>query len=340
MLVGGAGYVGSVLIPVLLRENYKVVLVDNFYYGKENIKKYEGKIKIIEKDMRKLNREDMDGVNYLINLGGLSNDSTANYNPKANEILNTVCAFELAKLAKETNVSRYILASSCSVYDQEVLSSNDVDSLLNEESEIIPFGPYAESKFNAEEMIQPLRDENFTPIFLRKGTIHGFSERMRFDLVVNTMVKDALTSGEINLFSGGEAWRPLIEIRDVAEAYLLALKKDISEKNIFNVASKNYRISEVGLRVVNALRELGINCKINMRYDQAASRNYRVSNQKAISELGFKPKYTIEDSVREIIQNYRHESITVLEHPRHYNIRWIETLNESNLIINKKPIQL
>ncbi|GBF75038.1 hypothetical protein PA598K_03417 [Paenibacillus sp. 598K] len=328
LLVGGAGYVGSVLVRHLLQAGYRTTLVDTFDYGRGTLAAYEGLLGIIEADMRSIGREMLETVDAVINLGGFSNDPTANYNPAKNWALNRVAAAELARNSKSAGVPLYILASSCSIYDRQRLAG-DADALLTEDSHVEPLGPYSVSKYEAEQAILPLRDEHFMPVILRKGTVYGYSPRMRFDLVVNTMVKDALTKNQITLHLGGEMWRPMIEVNDVARAYLQAIEAsyDPHDSGIYNILSQNVRISEVGLRVLHTLRELGHECDLRMDYAMSGIRNYRVDNAKAKARFGLQSEHSIESAVADIYRRYR-EQAWMLEDDIYYNMKWMKSREE------------
>jgi nucleoside-diphosphate-sugar epimerase len=178
-------------------------------------------------------------------------------------------------------------------------------------------------------------DNNFCPIVLRKGTIFGFSPRMRYDLVVNTFVRDALDKGIINLHFGGEMWRPLVEIRDVARAYIACLQaeEEAVKGQIFNLAARNYRISELALHVKEALREIGIKVDIKSDYRYKGVRSYKVSTEKIEKILNFRPTITIEESVRDMVEKINRYRYTEFDDPRYYNIKWIKILEEAEKII-------
>ena len=171
----------------------------------------------------------------------------------------------------------------------------------------------------------------FCPVVLRKGTVYGWSPRMRFDLVVNTFVKDALARGRITIHFGGEMWRPLVDVRDAARAYLACLEAepDKVRGQIFNVIFRNLRISELALRVQRALAEHGVAVQIDSDYGYTGVRSYRVSARKIAAVLDFRPLVTVEESVSNAVARLRDLPLAELEHPRHYNIRWLKILEEA-----------
>src|SRR5215472_13781267 len=206
LLVGGAGYVGSVLATELLERGYQVRILDRMYFGDHGLSGIRDRVEVIVGDMRSVSPALLDGVESVINVGGLSNDPTAEYNPRANHEMNTVATVQLAELCRQQGVRRFLQASSCSIYDRGVTDESR-DVLLDESSDVDPQAAYASSKLQAEQQILPLASEKFCVVALRKATLFGFSPRMRYDLVLNTFVKDALSKGEISLHYGGEMWR-------------------------------------------------------------------------------------------------------------------------------------
>lgn len=334
LLVGGAGYVGCVLAQELVERGYAVRILDRLYFGDDGLGPVRDRCETIVADMRRVGPEELDDVETVVNIGGLSNDPTAEYNPRANYEMNTVAAERLAEMAKAAGVRRYILASSCSIYDTGV--ADDVpDKVLDEDADVHPRAAYATSKFEAERRVLALTDDGFAPVVLRKGTVYGFSPRMRYDLVVNTFVKDALSRGEITLYYGGEMWRPLVDVRDVARAYIACLdaKADAVRGQIFNVAFRNMRISELALRVRGVLRELGVACDIRPDYAYRGVRSYRVSARKIERGLGFTPVVSVEESVRDLVAQIRRHACDDFDNPKYYNIRWLKILEEAERIV-------
>jgi nucleoside-diphosphate-sugar epimerase len=334
LVVGGAGYVGCVLVAELIERGYAVRVVDRLYYGEEGLNEVRDRVELMVADMRTLPADALDGVKAVINLGGLSNDPTADYNPTANRQMNTEASVRLARLCLEAGVRRYLYASSCSIYDQGV-DQPEGDVILDEEAPVAPKAAYSSSKRAAEEALLGLASDRFCPVIFRKGTIYGFSPRMRYDLVVNTFVKDALSKGAITLHYGGEMWRPLIDIRDVACAYVAGLRadEDVVRGQIFNLSFANFRISEVALRVREALQDAGVACAVHVDYSFQGVRSYRVSTRKLGRLLHIHPTVTVEDAVRDMVQKIRTYGFTDFDNPRYYNIRWIKTLEEADKVI-------
>ncbi|HXH07153.1 MAG TPA: NAD(P)-dependent oxidoreductase [Vicinamibacterales bacterium] len=334
LVVGGAGYVGSVLCQELLERGYAVRVVDRLYYGDGGLRPIRDRVELVADDIRTVDSSVLDDVAAVINLGGLSNDPTAEYNPKANYEMNTQATRSLAELCLSRGVRRYLFGSTCSIYDTGV-GAEERDVLLDEATAVQPRAAYASSKFEAERALLELAGDNFCPVVLRKGTIYGFSPRMRYDLVVNTFVKDALDKGTITVHYGGEMWRPLVDIRDAARAYIACLEADESRVRgqIFNLAHRNVRISELALRVREALKEVGILAEIRTEYTYRGVRSYRVRSDKIEKALGFRALVPIEESVKDMVARIREYGYTDFDNPRYYNIRWMRTLEEAERVI-------
>jgi len=334
LVVGGAGYIGSVLTHELLERGYAVRVLDRFLYGDRGLAGVRDRVELIGADMRRVEPAHLTGVDAVINVGGLSNDPTAEYSPAANHEMNTVASVRLAELARVAGVRRYVLASSCSIYDVGV-NDDLCDVIRDETAEVHPRAAYATSKYEAEQRILAMAGAEFCPTVLRKGTVFGFSPRLRFDLVVNTFVRDALTSGTIVLFRGGEMWRPLVDVRDAARAYIACLTADETAINgqIFNVAACNMRISELALRVRTTLRGLGVAADIRPDYTYRGVRSYRVSTHKIERVLGFKPAVSVEDAVHDLVEQIRHRQLENLNDPQYDNLRWLRVLEEAQAIL-------
>ena len=335
LLVGGAGYVGSVLAEELLERGYAVRILDRLYYGENGLRTIRDRLELVVGDMRALPWDLLQGVEAVVNLGGLSNDPTAEYNPRANYEMNTLATQALAEMCQQSGVPRFVFASTCSIYDRGV-NSDEQDIVQDEETTVAPRAAYSSSKWEAEKILLGMAGEGFCPVILRKGTVYGFSHRMRYDLVVNTFVSFGLAKGCLNLHYGGEMWRPLVDVRDVARAYISAIQAEEEKVNgqIFNVSNGNYRISELGLRVREALRGLGIDVQIRPDYAYRGVRSYRVSTKKIEHVLGFRPEVEVEDSVVNMVQNVRKYGYTDFDNPRYYNIRWMRLLEEAQQTIS------
>jgi nucleoside-diphosphate-sugar epimerase len=288
LIAGGAGYVGSVLIPRLLDRGYKVDVVDLFWFGNH----LPRQVGIIDRDIFQLTVEDLEPYEQVIFLAGLSNDPMAEYSPNKNFVFNAAAPSYLAYIAKKAKVRRYIYASSCSVYGY---TENE---LFEETRPVSSSYPYGISKLQGEQAALQLADENFSVISLRKGTISGYSPRMRLDLIINTMFKCAMTDRTITI-NNPSIWRPILSINDAATAYTRAVEADGNITGVFNVASDNYTVGEVGDLVKSTVEEkLGMHINLCIKHIQDF-RNYKVSIEKAKNVLSFHPA----DDVKSIVSN-------------------------------------
>ncbi len=335
LLVGGAGYVGSVLAYELLQRGYAVRILDRLYFGDDGLRDIRDRVELVVGDMRVMDATILRDVDGVVNVGGLSNDPTAEYNPQANHEMNTLASKKLADLCVANGVRRYVFASSCSIYDRGV-GNESADVLLDESSDVNPHAAYSSSKREAEKLLLGMVSDNFCPVILRKGTVYGFSPRMRYDLVVNTFVKSALATGKITLHYGGEMWRPLVDVRDVARAYIACLEapEEKVRGQVFNVSFHNIRISELGLRVRAALHASGHDAEIVPDYGYQGVRSYRVSAAKIQRVLDFQPKVSIEESVKDLVKQIKAYGYTDFDNPKYYNIRWMKLLEEAHKVIS------
>jgi nucleoside-diphosphate-sugar epimerase len=292
LVAGGAGYIGNVLIPRLLDRGYKVDVVDLFWFG-NNLPRQVG---VINKDIFHLTTEDLEAYDQVIFLAGLSNDPMAEFSPSKNFIFNAAAPAYLAYTAKNAKVKRYVYASSCSVYGY---TEND---LYDETRPVSSNYPYGISKLQGEQAAMQLVDENFSVIALRKGTVSGYSPRMRFDLIINTMFKHAVRERTITV-NNPSIWRPILGIEDAATAYIRAIEANSNLSGIFNIASGNYTVGEVADLVKSAVEsKLELRVNLNIKHIQDF-RNYKVSIDKANNVLSFHPTENVESIVGALVAN-------------------------------------
>ncbi len=330
LVTGGAGYIGCQLVPALLDGGYRVRVFDVMFYGDAGLDRVRDRIEAVEGDIRSVPVDLLDGVSAIINLAGLSTEPAAEYRPEANQEINFKAAVDLARVAKEKKVRRFIQASSGSIYDVGA-GHPEKDVMHTEDSPVAPFRIYSITKREAEKRILAMADDSFTPVVLRKGSVYGYSPRMRFDLVVNAFVLNALQTGCLVLHNGGEMWRPLLSIQDAAAAYKLMLEAppEKVKGEIFNVTNGNYRISELALRVQHKLGELNIPCELQPDYDYRNLRSCQASGQKIAQQLSFTPKVTVEETVEDLVQKIRGGAFHDVTDPAFHNIRWLDLLEET-----------
>lgn len=313
LLAGGAGYIGSVLAPALIDHGYDVEVIDALWFGCHLPKE----IKVIDKELFECKKEDFDGYDQMIFLAGLSNDPMAEFNPAKNFVDNGALPSYLAYKAKKAGVKRFIYASSCSVYGYTV------DRLYDEESPTVSNYPYGISKLQGERGVLQMQDENFSVIAIRQGTISGFSPRMRFDLIVNTMFKTAAVEKKI-MVSNPSIWRPVYDIRDAANAFVRAVQANYSINGVFNATSDNYTVGQVAdLVKYEVEKKTGDKIRLDIKNIQDF-RNYKVSINKARTYLGFQPLYTIKDIIDNLFDHM--DSFGDFEKDEFYNIRTFKKL--------------
>jgi nucleoside-diphosphate-sugar epimerase len=292
LIAGGAGYVGSVLIPRLLDRGYKIDVVDLFWFGNH----LPRQVGIIDRDIFQLSVEDLEPYEQVIFLAGLSNDPMAEYSPNKNFVFNSAAPSYLAYIAKKAKVKRYIYASSCSVYGY---TENE---LYDETRPVSSSYPYGISKLQGEQAALQLADENFSVISLRKGTISGYSPRMRLDLIINTMFKSAMMDRTITI-NNPSIWRPILSINDAATAYTRAVEANPTISGVFNVASDNYTVGEVADLVKSTVEQkLGGHINLAIKHIQDF-RNYKVNIEKAKNVLSFHPADDVKSIVGNLIDN-------------------------------------
>ncbi len=323
MVTGGAGYIGAVLVRELLRQGYGVRVFDTLYFGKESLSEIEDKIEIVRGDVREFPSGALSGVSSVIHLGSLSNDPTAEFDPKSNHEINCEGTKRVAEACKKAGVKRMTFASSAAVYGFHVGSVADEGFRTNPQSE------YAQSKLDAEKALLELADGGFCPVILRQATVFGLSTRMRWDLVVNTMTKDAFSKKKLTVFCEGENWRPLVSVNDVARAHIRCMVAPESKVRgqIFNVVHENLMILELA-GLMKGYLDKKQRIEVEVLSGAKESRSYRVSGENIKKVLGFETKFGIEDAVNEIYSALLLGLYTDFENPIYYNIEWMKLLAE------------
>ncbi|BAZ69182.1 MAG: SDR family oxidoreductase [Pelatocladus maniniholoensis HA4357-MV3] len=284
LVTGTEGYLGSLLPPLLIQRGHEVIGVDTGFYKVGWL--YNGTeftAKTLNKDIRHITSEDLQGVEAIVHMAELSNDPTGQLAPNITYDINHKGSVRLAKLAKEADVRRFVYMSSCSVYG--VATEGDV----TEESAVNPQTAYAECKTLVERDVKPLADDDFSPTFMRNATAFGASPRMRFDIVLNNLSGLAWTTKEIKMTSDGTPWRPLVHALDICKAIVCTLEapRDIIHNQIFNVGdtANNYRVREIAEIIADAFP----GCQLSFGQQGSDNRSYRVSFEKINTILpGFK----------------------------------------------------
>jgi len=284
LVTGTEGYIGSLLAPLLMQRGHEVIGVDTGFYKVGWL--YNGTeltAKTLNKDIRQIAGEDLQGVEAVVHMAELSNDPAGQLYPNITYDINHKGSVRLANLAKAAGVRRFVYMSSCSVYG--VATEGDV----TEESPVNPQTAYAECKTLVERDVKTMADDSFSPTFMRNATAFGASPRMRFDIVLNNLAGLAWTTKEIKMTSDGTPWRPLVHLLDICKAIACTLEapRDIVHNQIFNVGdtAQNYRVKEIA----EIVAETFTGCKLSFGESGADNRSYRVSFEKINQILpGFK----------------------------------------------------
>jgi len=330
LVTGDKGYIGTILVPMLVSEGHDVVGLDSDLYERCTYGDELPKVKSIRKDLRDIEAADLDEFDAIMHLAALSNDPLGNLNPDLTYEINHRASVNLARLAKEMGVPRFLFSSSCSSYGAAG------EEMLTENAEFNPVTPYGHSKVLAEKEVAELADDNFSPTFLRNATAYGISPRMRFDIVLNNLVAWAYSTGKILIKSDGTPWRPIIHIEDIARAFIAILNapRDVTHNQAFNVGrnDQNYRIRELA----EIVRETVPNCQIEYAADAGPDkRTYRVDFSKIEQMIPeFKPVWNARLGAQELYGAYRKSELQVdeFEGPRYKRIDHIKKLlNEGQL---------
>jgi nucleoside-diphosphate-sugar epimerase len=313
LVAGGAGYVGSKVVPALLEHGYDVEVMDLLWFGNH----LPPSVPVTRQDVFNCTPKDLEKFEQVIFLAGLSNDPMAEFSPAMNFVQNAAAPGYLAFISKQAGVKRMIYASSCSVYGYTG------NTLYDEEAPVTCQYPYGISKLLGERAALQQQDDKFSVVALRQGTICGYSPRMRFDLIVNAMFKTAMSDGVV-IVDNPSIWRPIFDIRDAVSAYLRAVQASYDLSGVFNVASGNYTVGQVADHVkeeVEARTGRAIRFDIRNKQD---FRNYKVSIERAQVQLGFAPQYAVRDIVADLFGHT--DEYASYDSDEYYNVRVFKKL--------------
>jgi len=297
------------MVPMLLDKGYDVVGLDTDLYARSTFGKGIVEIPELEKDIRDVELQDLEGFNAVFHLAGLSNDPLGNLNPRLTEEINYKASVEIAKLAKQAGVERFIFSSSCSNYGA------GGEDWLDEKSQFNPVTPYGVSKVKVEQDVSQLADDNFSPTFLRNATAYGVSPRLRFDLVLNNLVAWAYTKGLVYIKSDGTPWRPIVHIEDISRAFIAVLEapRGLIHNEAFNVGRNedNYQIRDLA----QIVKETVPNCRVEYAPDAGPDKRcYRVDCSKIANTLpGFQPQWDARKGAVELYEVYQKVGLTLEE---------------------------
>jgi nucleoside-diphosphate-sugar epimerase len=327
LVTGTDGYIGVMLGPLLMERGHDVTGLDTGFY-RDSWLYNNGLIqfpKTINKDLRYITTEDLQGFDAVVHLAELSNDPLGQLNPEITYKINHQGSVELAKKCKAVGITRFVYASSCSVYG---IGGSD-EGYKTEESEPKPQTAYAECKVMVERDVSALADDNFSPTFLRNATAYGPSPRMRFDIVLNNLSGLAWTTGEIKMTSDGTPWRPLVHVLDIGQAIACVLDapREVVHKQIFNVGDtkENYRVKEIAQIVADTFP----GCKLTFGNNDGDNRSYRVSFDKINAQLpGFKCQRTAAIGAQQLRQVFERIEMSgeIFKHRGYTRLKQLEHL--------------
>ena len=300
LVTGNMGYIGAVLVDMLLERSYEVVGYDiDYYYGCE-LYEFNQSISQIRKDIRDVEIEDLEGIDAVIHLAALSNDPLGEFSPKLTEDINLKATLRLAGFAKQAGVKRFIYSSSQSMYG----ISNTQEELDEDTSDKNPITTYARTKWEAECGLKKLNSDDFTVDCFSPSTVFGASPRLRCDIVFNNLVACAHTTGRVEIRSDGTPWRPVVHVRDVSEAYIAGLEAPVElvSGQSFNVGIKggNFTVRQLA----EAAQRSVPGSELSFTNEHVAdSRTYKVSFKKILTVLKdyFKPKWDLTNGGRQLV---------------------------------------
>jgi nucleoside-diphosphate-sugar epimerase len=330
LVTGHNGYIGTVLVPMLVGTGHEVAGLDSDLYERCTFGNGFARIEAIRKDIRDVGASDLAGFDAIVHLAGLSNDPLGQLNPAITHEINHMATMKLARLAKDKGIKRFVFSSSCSNY-----GAAD-DSLIDEQAKLNPLTPYGHSKVMAEGDLLSFADRDFSPVLLRCGTAYGVSPRIRFDLVLNNLVAWAYTTGRVFLKSDGLSWRPLVHVEDISRAFMAVINapRELVHGQAFNVgvSQENFQVFQLA-RIVQETIPGSI-----IEYSHDAGRDkrcYRVNCDKLSRTFpDFKPKWNVVLGAKQLVEAFKEYGLRLkdFEGARYKRIDHIIMLIEKGLL--------
>lgn len=300
MVTGERGYIGSVLVPMLKKKGHDVVGYDSGFFSDNLLEQFDEDYLKITKDIRDITRQDLERVDGIIHLAGLSNDPLGEFSPQLTEDINYNGTMTLAKMAKDVGVSRFVYASSQSMYG----ISNTSSELDEDDSEKNPVTAYAIAKWNAEQKLHSMSTDDFVVTSFRPSTVFGASPRLRCDIVFNNLVACAYTTGKIEIMSDGSPWRPVVHIKDVCSAFIAGLEVPAALVcgKAFNVGvpDGNFTVRDIAEAAQRAVP----GSELIFTGEHTDPRTYRVSFKRILTELKdyYKPEWDLDMGGIELVE--------------------------------------
>ncbi len=324
LVTGGAGYVGSVLVPQMIRVGYNVTVLDLYLYGEDVLSEVKGNsnLKEIKGDIRDQSvlKKALEGQDAVIHLACISNDPSYELNPDLGKSINYDAFVRLVPMAKEAGVKRFIYASSSSVYGIKE------EENVTENLPLQPLTDYSKFKALCEEELLKYKSDDFCVLILRPATVCGYAPRLRLDLTVNILTNHAVQNKKIKVF-GGNQRRPNIHIKDICDLYIKSLNYPSDKINgkIFNAGYENHKVTEIADMVRNIIDPEGILIETTPTDD---NRSYHISSGKIKEELGFEPTHTIEDAIQDLKLAFDSGKIlNSMTEKRYYNIKTMQDID-------------
>ena len=308
LVTGDRGYIGSVLAELLMKKGHEVVGLDSGYFSENLVDKISDNYQKITKDIRDISTDDLLGIEGVIHLAGLSNDPLGEFSPKLTEEINYYGTMRLAELAKNAGVSRFVYASSQSMYG----ISNTDDELDEDDSTKNPVTSYAIAKWNAEQKLHTMSTDDFVVTSFRPSTVFGASPRLRCDIVFNNLVACAYTTGKIEILSDGTPWRPVVHIKDVCSAFISGIEapSSIVSGRAFNVGitNGNFTVKDIA----EAAQKSVPGSELIFTGEHTDPRTYKVSFNRILTELKdyYKPEWNLDKGGKELVELFNRIQLT------------------------------
>jgi nucleoside-diphosphate-sugar epimerase len=327
LVTGHLGYIGVEMVSVLRAAGHEVTGLDTGLFDGCDFDGAPDPTPTLSVDLRDVTADHLRGFEAVAHLAALSNDPLGDLNKQVTYDINLHGSVRLAKAAKEAGVRRFLFSSSCSLYGA------GADGYLDEQAAFNPITAYGESKVRVEQEVSKIADGSFSPVYLRNATAYGVSRRLRADIVVNSLVGSAVTTGRVLMQSDGTPWRPLVHIRDIIHAFAVCLEAplDMIHNQAFNVGrtSENFRIRQVAEMVAEVVPGSEVAFAPGASPD---ARNYRVDFGKIETKLhGYSPTWTLRQGIEELYAAYKRHGMTKEEWmgPRYYRLRTVKDLQQA-----------